>query len=159
MTSSLALAIPDFYTGTSTSLGVSPEAAISLPDLKTDTSVTGHEKNRLFASVVNARAEADHDNWDGDGAPAITEQTVSAAITMLYVLPQSLPSPEITPETTGEIAFEWYKDKEHIAVITVQDGMVRWSAIDGANPPVYGAETFTSIVPKEALEAVRAVIG
>src|SRR3569833_2190575 len=124
MTKSGMLAIPNFYSGTATSMGVSAEAAFSLPSFKNDESITrGHEKIRLFQSIVNARAAAQIDNWDGDGAPAVTKQTVEAAISLAFALPETLPEPAITPETTGEIAFEWFRDKDHVAVITVQDGL------------------------------------
>lgn len=158
-----ALAVPlDHYYSpeASESAAVSVSATALLSGRECVSSVTlGHDQNAVFARVINARAMADHDNWDGNGAPAISERTVSTAIGLLYALPGDLPAPEVMPESTGEIAFEWYRDKAHVAVVTVQDGLVRWSGVGGTAPAVYGAEPFSRAIPAKALKAVRAAVG
>jgi len=113
----------------------------------------------LFHDIVNARASADRDDWDGEGSPPISEGTVVAAIQLLYALPEDLPPPEVAPESTAEISFEWYRDRRHVAVLSVDDTYIRWSAITGTDSIVSGSEPFTRTVPGPALDAIRAVVG
>src|SRR5258708_38314591 len=64
-----------------------------------DISVTiGHRYSRLFQSVVDARAKAEHDDWDGDGATAVSGSAVDAAIALSTALPNSLPVPQVQAE-------------------------------------------------------------
>src|ERR1700722_15597784 len=84
-----------------------------------DNSVTiGHRYSHIFQQIVDARAAADHDDWDGDGAVAVSPLAVDAAMVLSTAFPQSLPVPAVQPETTGEITFEWYKDSTHVAIIS-----------------------------------------
>jgi hypothetical protein len=125
-----------------------------------DNSVTiGHRYNQLFQQIVDARATADHDDWDGNGAIAVSKSAVDAAIVLSTALPQSLPVPTVQPETTGEITFEWYKDPTHVAVVAVDGQFVRWSALAGPDAPRSGAEPYLKLLPVSALDVVREVVG
>jgi hypothetical protein len=97
-------------------------------------------------------------NWDDEGAEPITPETSAAAIQLVCALPEGLPPPEVAGEPTGEISFEWYKDSRHVAVVTIQDGVIRWSAILGTGAPLYGREPFSRTVPGPALQAIETVI-
>ena len=96
--------------------------------------------------------------WNAQDEPGVSEATIGAAVELICAIPEGLPAPEISPEHTGEIAFEWYKDSSHVAVLTVQDGIIRWSALMGAGAPVYGREFFTGTVPGVAMLAIQSVI-
>jgi hypothetical protein len=125
-----------------------------------DNSVTiGHRYAHLFQQIVNARAAAELDNWDGNGASAVTSLTANAAFTLSTAFPQSLPVPLVQAEPTGEITFEWYKDRRHVAVIAVDGQFVRWSAIAGTDAPRSGAEPYLRVLPGAALDVVREVLG
>ena len=113
---------------------------------------------QLFQKVVNARAEAEHDDWDGDGAAAVSVLAVTHAIQLSQALPSVLPLPEVSPEPTAGISFEWYKDPRHVAVLTVDGEFIRWAALTGDNAPVSGREPFTKTIPSEALQAIRAAL-
>lgn len=97
--------------------------------------------------------------WNAGGEPAVSAATTEAAARLVCALPEGIPAPEITPEPTGEIAFEWYRDSGHVAVLSIQDGIIRWSALLGSGAPVYGREYFTGTVPGAAMLAIRTVIG
>jgi hypothetical protein len=124
-----------------------------------DNSITiDHRQAALFQRIIDVRDQASEDDWDGNGASKLTEESASAAIRLLYALPDWLPPPEITAETTGEIAFEWYRDQAHIAVLTVEDNEIRWAALMGDRPSVSGAAAFVRTIPVSALESVKAVV-
>lgn len=123
-----------------------------------DHSITiGHRQAALFDCIAEARARAAHDNWDDDGGAAISERTIDAAIRLLYALPEWLSAPIVTPESTGEVAFEWCRDQATIAVLTVQEHELRWAALLGDRPPVSGAAPFVRTIPVAALDAVKSV--
>jgi hypothetical protein len=113
---------------------------------------------QLFQKVVNARAEAEHDDWDGEGAAAVSVAAVAHAIQLSQALATALPIPDVSPEPTAGISFEWYKDPRHVAVLTVDGEFIRWAALIGDNAPISGREPFTKTIPNEALQAVRAVL-
>jgi hypothetical protein len=96
--------------------------------------------------------------WNAQGAPGVTENTIAAAVQLVCALPEGLLAPEITAESTGEIAFEWYGDNRHLVVLTVQDNLIRWSALLGTGKPVYGREFFSRTIPGEAMLAIQSVI-
>ena len=119
----------------------------------------GSLQSTLFQQVVGARITANSRDWQDDNGAPISDPTVAAAIKLLYALPTNLAAPQVTPEVTGEIAFEWYRDVRHLAVISVQDDYIRWAALLGTDRRVSGAERFSGSIPGGALEAVLAAIG
>jgi hypothetical protein len=118
----------------------------------------GATQASLLSRIVAARSVASAKNWDGEGGFPVGEDTVRAAIHLLHSLPEMLPPPDISPEPTGEIAFEWYKDRNHVAVLAVDGAYIRWSALTGPDKPTSGAEPFTKTVPSSALDVVGAVV-
>lgn len=125
-----------------------------------DISVTiGHRYSSLFHQIIDARATAEQDDWDGDGAVAVSASAVGAAIAISTALPQNLPMPEVQPENTGEITFEWRKDSTHIAVLAVDGQFVRWSALAGSGAPRSGAQPYKNLLPAAALDVIREVLG
>jgi len=128
-------------------------------DLKQKATATMRDSQpTLLAAVWSAAGTAASPDWDGEGGEAITDQTTTAAIQLVCALPEGLPPPTITPEPTGEIAFEWHKDSRHVTVLTVQDDVIRWSALMGTGAPVHGREFFTRTVPGAALIAIQSAI-
>jgi hypothetical protein len=85
----------------------------------------------------------------------VSESAKEAAKFLLRVL-SAHPDPEITVDPSGEIALEWYKDRHHVAVLSVDDTHIRWAAMMGADNPVSGVQVFAGEIPEEALDAVKA---
>jgi hypothetical protein len=84
----------------------------------------------------------------------VSEKTRGAANTLLTLL-SAHPTPEVSVES-GEIAFEWYKDRHHVAVLSVDESHIRWAAMEGADNPISGAQAFTGDIPAEVLDAIKA---
>jgi hypothetical protein len=152
------------YSDANVSEGVSQDAldlaARSTKTALKDTSVTiGHRYAQYFQQIINARAMSEDDDWDGDGSPAVSQFAVEAALVVAIALPQSLPVPIVQAEPSGEMSFEWYKDKRHVVVLAVDGQWVRWSAIAGTDTLRTGAEPYLKSVPSAALEVIREVLG
>jgi hypothetical protein len=126
--------------------------------LPNDTSITlGQSRADAFARIAAARHEASMANWDGEGAAPVGAGATGQAIQLLFALPSYLPVPEITPEPTGEVAFEWYVDARHVAVLSVDGSRIRWSVLAGTNR-TSGSEIFARSVPSNALLAITQAI-
>jgi succinyl-CoA synthetase alpha subunit len=96
-------------------------------------------------TIANAIAES---------GESISERTIEAANILLSLL-WAHPAPEISVDS-GEIAFEWYKDRHHVAVLSVDESHIRWAAMKGADNPISGVQIFTHEIPAEALDAIKA---
>jgi hypothetical protein len=78
-----------------------------------------------------------------------------AARTLLHLVTNKA-NPEITIEDSGEISFEWYRDNNHVAVLTVDGQYIRWAAVTGGNPPISAVQPFDNAIPVAALAAIDA---
>jgi hypothetical protein len=143
----------------SSTVGAEAERHLSVEgELKRGASATVRETQpRLLRDVWNIPVGVA--DWDDEGAAPISPATAAAAVQLVCALPAGLTPPDVSGEPTGEISFEWYKDSRHIAVVTVQDGVIRWSAIVGSGAPLYGREFFSRTVPGPALLAIESAIG
>ncbi|MGO9930570.1 MAG: hypothetical protein ACLPV8_01985 [Steroidobacteraceae bacterium] len=91
----------------------------------------------------------------GDAALRVSEGARVAARAVLNLV-ATCSTPEIGIEAE-EITLEWYKDRNHVAVISVDGASITWAAVDGSAKPVKGKEPFNNQLPSEALKAIRAV--
>jgi hypothetical protein len=90
-----------------------------------------------------------HDNWNGDGAERITEETASRATDLLVALPSYLPVPDIFPDPSGGISFEWYRRPKHRLVLSIYaNGTVEFAGLLGVGNEVYGEARMASGVPE-----------
>lgn len=149
----------DAYASDSVSQDLEELTAQRRQDLNDNSVTIGQRYAHLFQQIVNARASAEVDNWDGEGAPAIAQRAADAAFALSTALPEGLPEPTVQAESTGEITFEWYVDRRHVAVIAVDGDFVRWSAIAGTNAPRSGAEPYRKVLPGVAIDVVKEVLG
>ena len=107
------------------------------------------EKEPLYRALYRVYREGSEANWDDDGAYPINEQTFLEAQMLLDQLPSELPLPEVLPEPTGNIAFEWYKGKRHIFVLSVDGkGIIEYAGLFGRHSKSYGAEYFSGQLPE-----------
>jgi hypothetical protein len=125
-----------YYTSTSTYTGSSALIGQAL---------RGNWKEECVDPIAKAIAESDE---------AISEETKNAAKLLLSLL-SAHPAPEVSVDS-GEITLEWYKDRHHVAVLSVDDTQIRWAAMIGADRPVSGAQEFTGEIPPVAIEAIKA---
>jgi hypothetical protein len=102
-----------------------------------------------FAEAIKASA--------GSGASNVSAQTKANAQALLELL-EKKPAPEIVVETSGEVSFEWDKDRYHVAVLSMQGAKIRWAGINGQGHSVSGEQPFDGTVPAEALTLVEAAI-
>ncbi len=58
-------------------------------------------------------------NWDGDGAEAITKETLDYAHLLMMGLPDNFGPPEVSPGLDGSIALEWVPENQQKSAQTL----------------------------------------
>ena len=125
-----------YYTSTSTYTGSSALVERALRTMW---------KDECIDPIAKAIAES---------GEAVSEQTKDSAKLLLSLL-SAHSAPEVSVDS-GEIALEWYKDRHHVAVLSVDDEHIRWAGMLGADKPVSGVQIFKGEVPEAALDAIKA---
>lgn len=76
---------------------------------------------RLFASIELSEIEYEcsEDNWDGDGAAAISPETINLAEKFIDALPITVTTPYLEADTDDSIDMEWYVDQRHLLTINI----------------------------------------
>jgi len=112
-------------------------------------SATGSE--RLLEprqAILEILAKCSRDNWNGDDAERIPQEAAARAIELLVTLPSYLPVPEIFPDPTGAISFEWYRRPKHrLAMSIYGNGSVEFAALLGLGNEIYGEARMGSALP------------
>jgi hypothetical protein len=88
-------------------------------------------------------------DWDGYGASPITDSVYFEGEKLIRALPIDpvFPMPEIIAEPTGEIAFEWYKEKRQVLILSISGkNEIVYSGLFGVNKS-HGTEYFADSLP------------
>lgn len=125
---------------------------------RTETLATRNNKiHSLFNEILNDR-EYFQDNWDNDGALALKPAPISSAFSLLIILDETIPLPELVPEPDGSLAMLWTSKSAEIIISFSVDKKLNYSVIDnngGQSCGSYPVEN--NIPPKQALFALLAI--
>lgn len=103
----------------------------------------GLNREQVLLSLEEIFKECSKENWDGYDAKPISFGAYVEAEKLINCLPMTLPMPEIVPEPTGEIALEWYKDKQFVFVISVSgNNVITYAGLFGKGNETHGTEGF-----------------
>lgn len=126
-------------------------------------SVTVGEPKRIAQEAIDtAYKTAQVDDWDGEGSARVESSTYGYASQFFMLLPSTIPLPEITADTDGEILFEWDLGRRRIFSVSIgRDGTLTYAALFGYTK-TYGTEHFRETLPvviSECLERLVASSG
>ena len=106
----------------------------------------------------DACREASADNWDGYGGRAFSKDAYHRALSFLKRLPTGTPSPHISVEPDGEVAFEWYISPRRVLSISVgASGQLSFAGIFGRST-TYGREFLMDEIPAPILYNLRRLL-
>ena len=113
---------------------------------------------KVHAALDEVYSEYSHGNWDGYGAKAISSFTYEEAKRFIDALPHWVQLPEIVPEPTGDIGFEWSNGKDYIFVVSVDgNNKITYAGLFGKVDREYGTKLFNDAIPKEIIESIKRV--
>jgi len=107
----------------------------------------GEPKRTLQEALDAAYEVAQVENWDGEGSARVEPSTYIYARQFLRLLPSTVPLPDITADTDGEILFEWDQGRRRIFSISVgRDGTLTFAGLFG-HTKMHGTEHLREALP------------
>jgi hypothetical protein len=107
-------------------------------------------------SIDNLYKAYSSENWDGFQAKPISIKALEEAKKLISLLPSTFPLPEVMPEPGGEIAFEWYKNKQYIFIISVGgNNIITYAGIFGEANKTHGTEFFSDSLPSLIIQNIQ----
>lgn len=111
----------------------------------------------LMEELGEISDECRHEDWDGQGARAISQDTLREAYCFIESLPADLPAPSLAPEADGQISFEWLSGTSRILSVSVGDpGEIHYAAKIGPSR-TRGTEAFFSDFPQLLKTLIRKI--
>jgi hypothetical protein len=102
-----------------------------------------------FAALDEIARTCSVANWDNDGAVPISQAAILEAKSLLVSLPSTVDIPEIYPEGTGSIVFEWNKSRNYRYVAAISGkGKIEFAGLFGIGNGQYGELRIEGGIPK-----------
>lgn len=88
--------------------------------------------NPLKERVEDCVEKCSRVGWDGDDASPISEPSKKTAELFIDLIPENVDIPDIEPENTGNLSFDWNQGKNRILSISVFPGKAVFAGILGS---------------------------
>lgn len=99
--------------------------------------------------------ECGRDDWDGDGAAAVSAASFLTAKRFLDVLPAGLQRPDVSLDPDGEMVFEWSGGPQRVFSISFgAGGKLSYAGLFGPNK-THGVEYITYGLPRELVTKIQ----
>lgn len=156
----------DFFRGgisPSISPGSSP-ASVSIESYFAETKTTALAaastlQSRAAAVLARLQKECSIKGWDGYDAKPIALQTFARAEIFINALPSWMPSPEIVPESDGELAIEWELSPTEIFSISIgEQPPIHFAGLFGKDKERHGVEPFEGFISEEILYYINKLL-
>ncbi|MFZ0255782.1 MAG: hypothetical protein WAN46_09070 [Gammaproteobacteria bacterium] len=117
--------------------------------------VTWDPLGKSRASLDEIYHECAESNWDGYGALPVAEPAYDEAVRFLAALPSWLPIPELVPEPSGEIGFEWNFGKNRVFAASVNGtNLITYAGLLGKGNKAHGTEVFDGSIPQTLINHI-----
>lgn len=115
-------------------------------------------QHRVIPQLMALHRRAAEDNWDGEGAPALTLDAITDASSIIGQIPEQYPMPELHAEQTGEVGLEWFVDSYRILLLSLPgDGYVYYNALFGFKNSDYGCKPIAGRLHQKILSLLDEV--
>jgi len=78
-------------------------------------------RSKLLADLKVQYEKALEENWDGDGADAVSWEAYANAVAFSKSLPLGLPAPDVMAVNDGSLGFEWRGKNNSILAVSIDD--------------------------------------
>ena len=151
----------DVSSGTSKSI---PEKASAASDSLSETSAGPRYSAEIILGLLalikdigDIYARCRLDNWDGDGATAISIAAYMHALQLLRHLPSDLPLPSAHPDSDGYIELEWYQAEKTFSILIGARSTLFWAGYYNHDKRRSGREPFDGMFPADLTVEVKKV--
>jgi len=112
----------------------------------------------VLCALGTTYQECSEAGWDGYDALPITQETYDESVRFLNAFPSWLPTPEIVPEPSGDIGFEWNFGKNRIIAVSI-DGTncITYAGLLGAGNKAHGTEIFDGSIPQTLVSHISRI--
>lgn len=98
------------------------------------------------------------ENWDAEGASPITERTYEEALKFLGALPLTVRVPDVVPEPSGAVGFEWRYAPNAVFVASVHGiQKISYAGLFGPGVTAHGTEDFIDAIPDTIMANLQRV--
>jgi hypothetical protein len=134
------------------------EAATKILRATEDSVVLSGKRSNASAALAALKREFDADNWDGNGAVALSLAALARAEQFLWALPEDVPDPEVAADPDGTILLDWAVGRRAVSISIGRNNRLAFAWLDGADRG-RGVAWFDGIVaPSRVLSAVRSIL-
>ena len=112
---------------------------------------------RLLKKLNTVFAEAKVDDWDGEGAEAISDAAYFNATKLLSVLPSNFQQPDIIADNDGYIEFEWFKGDKNFSIYITDTNLILYAGYFGEDNRLSGRFNYEGYFPKHTELLAREV--
>jgi hypothetical protein len=113
---------------------------------------------RVITELEEVRAEASHDGWDGYGARPLDPNAYGFAKVFLNALPSTVPLPELSADTDGEVALDWVFGKRKALTVSISPaGRCSFAWVHGQRT-YRGTDWIQDEIPEEILSALGKLV-
>lgn len=89
------------------------------------------------------------------GLTPIDQETAHTAIEFAFLLPRSLPAPEIAPDSDGEVSFDWLGPKQKMFSVTINKaGRIAFAGRFSEKSKIHGIEQLSETCPPEIIRGI-----
>ncbi len=119
----------------------------------------GDQWQQAARNLEEVAEECAEPGWDGYEASAISSQTLGNAADFISTIPYSLPQPEISATSAGEVVFEWARGSRRIVTAAVgESGEVHYACLNGPKK-TFGSYPQLGAFEPELLKVIESVLG
>lgn len=96
----------------------------------------------------NASGQYSQDNWDGEGAKAVSPEVLARVRDLVRQLPRFLELPELDASSLGDLHLDWAASNEDMLAVTLgADGSVHFALLLRGNESYRGSIPWTGDLP------------
>jgi len=108
----------------------------------------------LLANLDELYERCSQPGWGGYDAMPITENTYNEARELITLLPTLCPPPDVAPDPSGHVSFEWYRSPRKVLVVSVNGTKVMTYAGLFGSAKISGAEPYDKSLPKSIIDSL-----
>ena len=111
-------------------------------------------RRALLANLDELYERCSQPGWDGYDAMPITMDTYNEARELITLLPTQCPPPDVMPDPSGHVSFEWYKSLRRVLVVGVIGTKVMTYAGLVGSGKMSGADPYDKSLPKSIVDSL-----